>query len=217
MKIRGAFVTGTDTDVGKTFACAWLALGFAAEYWKPVQTGTAPDSGYAVDAPEVARLAPGTVTHPSACHFPAPLSPHEAAEREGRRIELSAIRLPRPRRPGAALIVEGAGGALVPLNEKALTTDLMAALGLPVIVVARSGLGTINHTLLTLEALRARGLRVLGVIMNGEPNQANAAAVAHYGRTAVLAELPRLRTVSAEGIAALPRPAFAIPETEVLQ
>ncbi|MGE5547927.1 MAG: dethiobiotin synthase [Solirubrobacterales bacterium] len=204
--MNGIFVTGTDTGVGKTLVSAWLAQHWRAAYWKPVQSGSVEGT----DGGEVARLAPDAEFLPSAYVLKEPLSPHEAAAREGVRIDLAALAPPLTSRP---LVVEGAGGVMVPLNDTALMIDLMAQLALPVLVVARSGLGTINHTLLTLAALRGRGLAIRGVIMNGEPNPANRRAIEHFGRVRVLAELPPLPAVTAEAIAALPAPlAFAPTE-----
>lgn len=206
-RVRGVFVTGTGTDVGKTVVCAWLAAGLRADYWKPVQTGAAGHMAPGSDAAEVARLAPSVLVHPSRVVLPRPLSPHEAARLAGARIDPDMLVPPVTTRP---LVVEGAGGALVPLNESFLMVDLMRRLGLPVLVVAHTGLGTINHTLLTLEALRARGLAVLGVVLCGEPDAANREAIAHFGRVSVLAELPRLPMVTPEAVAALPPPAFSL-------
>ena len=205
MSMSGVFVTGTGTDVGKTIVSAWLARGWGADYWKPVQTGAAAHLASGSDAAEVARLAPGTIIHPSAVVLPQPLSPHEAARLAGTRIDLDALIPPAAARP---IIVEGAGGALVPLNESLLMADLMVRLGLPVLVAAHTGLGTINHTLLTLEALRARGLAIRGVVLSGEPNAANREAIARFGRVTILADLPRLSAVTPETLAALPPPAF---------
>ena len=203
--MRGVFVTGTDTGIGKTLVAAWLTHHWRADYWKPVQTGAAEDS----DSATVARLAPAARIHPPAYVFQAPLSPHEAARREQARIELSALNLPDTTAP---LVVEGAGGIMVPLNEVALSVDFMAQLGLPVLVVARSGLGTINHTLLTLEALRRRRLPVLGVVMNGQRNPANRQAIEHFGAVPVWAELQPLPAVAAATVAGLPPPAFSCPQ-----
>jgi dethiobiotin synthetase/malonyl-CoA O-methyltransferase len=136
------------------------------------------------------------------------LSPHEAARRERARIDLSAIVLPETSRP---LVVEGAGGVMVPLNEVALTVDLIDRLGLAALVVARSGLGTINHTLLTLEALRRRRIPILGVVMNGQRNPGNRQAIEHFGGVPVLAEIQPLPAVTAAVIANLPPPAFDPP------
>lgn len=197
--MRGVFVTGTDTEVGKTVVSAWAVRSWRADYWKPVQSGS--DDG--TDAEEIRRLAEidAARIHPSTYVLRAPLSPHEAARRENEWIRLRAFRLPETDRP---LVVEGAGGVLVPLNEKDLMIDLMARLALPVLVVARSTLGTINHTLLTLAALRRKGLEVAGVVMNGPANPANREAIEHYGRTRVLAELPPLGGATPEALAALP-------------
>lgn len=183
--MTGVFVTGTDTGVGKTVVSAWLTRSWDADYWKPVQSGTSDEW----DSDAIDLLAPRAVRHPSTYALAAPLSPHEAARLEGVVIDLERFHLPATRRP---LVVEGAGGALVPLNDDALMVDLMVRLGLPVVVVARSSLGTINHTLLTLEALRARRLDVAGVVMNGPRDPANRAAIERFGRVRVLAELPIL-------------------------
>lgn len=202
--MKGVFVTGTDTDVGKTVVAAWLARSWGADYWKPVQTGLAEGA----DSVTIARLAPSVVIHPPAVELQAPLSPHEAARREHRRIDLSALTLPAT---GNALVVEGAGGVMVPLNELALMVDLMARLNLPVVVVARSGLGTINHTLMTLEMLRRRHVPVLGVVMNGQRNPANRQAIEHFGGVPVLAEIQPLPAVTESMLASLPPPDFSCP------
>ena len=201
--MRGVFVTGTDTDIGKTLVSAWLTRHWRAEYWKPVQTGAAEDS----DSATISALVPAAVIHPPANLFQSALSPHAAAELEGTRIELDAMPLPAGAGP---LVVEGAGGILAPLNDTALTIDFAARLGLPVLVVARSGLGTLNHTLLTLEALRRRGLSILGVVMNGAANPANRRAIEHFGAVAVLAEIPPLADPAS--LDALAPPAFPCPE-----
>jgi len=200
--MRGVFVTGTDTDVGKTLVAAWLTHHWQADYWKPVQTGAADIT----DFNTIRRLVPDATIHPSPYVFQAPLSPHEAARRERARIDLSALALPKTERP---LVVEGAGGVMVPLNEMALMVDLMERLKLPTVVVARSSLGTINHTLLTLEALRRRRIPILGVVMNGQKNPGNRQAIEHYGAAPVLAEIQPLPAVTASVVASLPPPAFA--------
>ncbi len=202
--MRGVFVTGTDTDVGKTLVAAWLTQAWGADYWKPVQTGAADITDYGT----VAKLVPGAVIHPSAYVFQAPLSPHEAARRERARIDLSALVAPAT---SNLLVVEGAGGAMVPLNEVALTVDFMERLGLPAVIVARSGLGTINHTLMTLEVLRRRRIPILGVVMNGQRNPANRQAIEHFGAVPVLAEIQPLPAVTASVVASLPPPAFESP------
>ena len=183
---HGVFVTGTDTGVGKTVVSACLAAAWGADYWKPLQTGLAEDPG---DTATVAVLAglPSERLHAPAYAFAAPLSPDAAARREGAAISLPALALPASDRP---VVVEGAGGALVPLGDGVLMIDLMVRLGLPVVVVAPNRLGAINQTLLTLEALRGRGLEVLGVVLVGPPFADNRAAIEGYGRARILAELP---------------------------
>lgn len=193
------FVTGTDTDVGKTVVSAWLCLHSGADYWKPIQSGHPPDR----DALTVARLS-GARLHPERHLLRAALSPHAAAGLEGLRLDLDDFRLPETGRP---LVVEGAGGVLVPLNDSATMLDLMVRLGAPVIVAARSGLGTINHTCLTLAALRSRNLPVLGVVLCGPQNDANREAVEHFGNVKVLAELPPLEPLTREALQRIsPRP-----------
>jgi dethiobiotin synthetase len=187
--VRGLFVTGTDTGVGKTVLSAALMLRYPeACYWKPIQTG--PDD----DTAEVSRLSGGRVLD-EGIRLPDPVSPHLAARRAGRTIEL-----PSRDDDGAVYIVEGAGGVLVPVNDSQTMADLMVRLGLPVIVAARTTLGTINHTLLTLEALRTRALRVAGVVMIGDCNADNRAAVEHYGNVGVVAEMPRFDPLTPESL-----------------
>jgi malonyl-CoA O-methyltransferase len=193
--MRGVFVTGTDTAVGKTVVSAWLVRALEADYWKPVQAGLEGET----DSEVVRRLAalPPERIHASAYRLKAPLSPHEAARREGVRIDLARLDLPVSSRP---IVAEGAGGVLVPLDADALIVDLMARLGLPVVLVARCTLGTINHTLLSLEALRARRLPLLGVVLNGPPNEANRKAIETHGRAHILAELPRFDALDESAI-----------------
>lgn len=188
--MTAVFVTGTDTGIGKTMVSAWLVRSWRADYWKPVQSGELEGTDFAT----VRGLVPDAVIHPSRHVLKAPLSPHEAAALEGVRIGLEDFSLPATTRP---LVVEGAGGAMVPLNERDLMVDLMRRLNLPVVVVARSGLGTINHTLLTLEALARRDLRVAGVILNGPSMPANRQAIEAWSGVKVVAELPPLPSPAA--------------------
>jgi dethiobiotin synthase len=197
--LRGLFVTGTDTSVGKTVISAALMCRYRASnpnlrYWKPVQTGI--DSGS--DTADVQRLSRGdsSAVLDNGIRLPRPVSPHLAARLHGAHVDVEWLTGLVATQPGAAWIVEGAGGVLVPLNDKDLMVDLMAALGLPAVVVARSTLGTINHTLLTLAALRSREMRVAGVVMVGLPDYENRRAIEDYGHVRVLGELPPLDPLS---------------------
>jgi dethiobiotin synthetase len=181
------FITGTDTNVGKTLISSWIALHTGFSYFKPIQTGTRDGS----DSFEVQKLS-DTKIYPESYAYKEPLSPHLAAKLENDMIDIEKIVLPQSRN----LIIEGAGGVLVPINDTHLMIDLIKKLGAPVILVARTTLGTINHTLLSLEVLRSRNIPVLGVIMNGEQNPQNSDSIELYGRTSVLAEFPKLESVS---------------------
>lgn len=197
--MKGVFVSGTDTHVGKTVVCAALMHRLRpfipVRYWKPVQTGIELE-----DDAETVRVLGGCVDSEiarSAVRLPKPVSPHLAARLAGQRIEvtdlLSHLETSADR---VRWIVEGAGGALVPLNERDLMVDLMVRISCPVLVVARTSLGTINHTLLTIDALRARKLDIIGVVMVGDPSPDNRATIEHFGTVPVLGELPRLEVLT---------------------
>jgi len=196
--VKGAFVTGTDTGVGKTIVSACLVRRWNADYWKPAQTGLADEPG---DSETIRRLTglPPTRIHPPRHAFAASLSVEAAAAAEGASVTLNDFDLPRSREP---LVVEGAGGVLAPICAAALTVDIMVRLALPIILVARTTLGTINHTLLSLEALRIRKLHILGVVLVGDASPGNRDAIVRHGAIRILAELPRLAPVSPETIAA---------------
>jgi len=200
--MTGFFVTGTDTEVGKTVVCAWLMRALDGEYWKPVQCGLTDVGGKGEgDSETVQRLTGFSLKrfHSPAYVFSAPRSPHEAAEMEGAAITLDDFTLPVTTRP---LIVEGAGGVLVPLNDQATMCDLMVRLSLPVILVARTALGTINHSLLSIEALRARGIDLAGIVLCGPQDAANAAAIQTHGLVPVIGALPRFDILDKDSLAA---------------
>jgi dethiobiotin synthetase len=186
------FITGTDTNVGKTLVSALLCAALDAIYWKPIQTGTREGT----DTATVMRLAglPRDRIIPEAYRFAPPVSPHLAARRAGVRIELKNIRMPRIA-ARENLIVEGAGGAFVPINATQLMTHLMKHLRLPVLLVSRTSLGTINHTLLSVAALRAARLDLRGVVMSGAPNAENRRAIERYGNVPVVGAIPLLKKV----------------------
>jgi dethiobiotin synthetase len=180
-------VTGTDTGVGKTVFAAGLTALIGGYYWKPVQAGL--DEGG--DAATVAGLGvPAERILPEAYRLTTPCSPHRAAEIDRVTIDPALLALP-PQRP---LVVEGAGGALVPLEGELLFADMFARWGLPAIVVSRTALGTINHSLMTLEALRAREVQVHGVAFVGEGEPVAEEAICRIGQAKHLGRLPVLDT-----------------------
>jgi dethiobiotin synthetase len=173
--------------------------GLTPRYWKPVQTGIEQDD----DTAEVARL--GACSEPEildrGIRLERPLSPHLSARLAGRTISIDdVVATAGPDLDEGTWIVEGAGGVLVPLNDTELMIDLMCRLALPVAIVARTALGTINHTLLTIEALRRRSLHVAGVILCGAANTENRDAIAKYGGVSILGEMPRFDPLTADAL-----------------
>ncbi len=185
--MKGFIITGTDTGIGKTVFAAGLTGALKAAYWKPVQSGLEDET----DTEAVTRLNNGGDVEiiVEAYRLVTPCSPHEAARIDGVSIEPERLELPQSERP---LVVEGAGGALVPYTDDILAADIFARWGLPAIVVARTMLGTISHTLLTLEALRARGVRIAGVAFVGEEEPVAQAAIERLGKAPILGRLPVL-------------------------
>jgi dethiobiotin synthetase len=185
-------VTGTDTGVGKTVASAALALRLGASYWKPVQAGLDEET----DSEIVARLA-GVEVLPEIYRLNTPCSPHRAAEIDGVTIDIDRL-VPPPGR----VVIEGAGGALVPLTRELVYADLFARWGLPVVVVARTTLGTINHSLLTIEALRARSIWVGGVLFSGNSMPDSEATICAMGKVRSLGRIPALDPLTPERLRA---------------
>jgi dethiobiotin synthetase len=194
---RAIVVTGTDTDVGKTVFAAALAGALDGFYWKPVQAGL-DDGG---DRDRVARLSGLAADRllPEAYRLTTPCSPHRAAEIDGLIIDSARLALPDgPER----LVVEGAGGALVPVTRDLLFADVFAHWGAPAVLVARTALGTINHSLLSIEALRGRGVPILGVAFVGEANDDSEATIAAMGGVKRLGRLPWLDPLDRQSLAA---------------
>lgn len=189
---RSVFVTGTGTDVGKTLCSAILCALWEADYWKPIQTGNVQD------CLEILRLSTCTPIHLSTIQLTEPASPHWAAQLEDFRIDLPTLMEERP--DGYSMVVEGAGGALVPINETEDMIDLAAALGLPLLVVASTGLGTIHHTLATVHAIRGRGAEIAGVLLNGPAHGENARQIRDRGQVRILGRVPELYPVDAESV-----------------
>jgi dethiobiotin synthetase len=188
-------VTGTDTGIGKTVFAAGLTALLGGIYWKPVQAGL----GEETDSEVVTRLAglPQERVLPEAWRLAEPLSPHRAAECEGVEIDAEALAMPATRLP---LVVEGAGGLMVPLNRHRLYIDTFARWAAPMVLCARTELGTINHTLLSIEAMRLRSVPLLGVAFIGDEMADTQRTIADMGQVRVLGRLPRLDPLAPEAL-----------------
>lgn len=190
------FVSGIGTGVGKTVVSAALVAALKADYWKPVQSGLSEGT----DTETVKALAPeGRTFHPEQYRLNAPLSPHAAAALEGITVDLEKIRLPDT---DNHLVVEGAGGLLVPLNDQALVIDLVSRLNLELVLVSRHYLGSINHTLLSLEALISRRIPVRGIVFIGEKNDHTERVILSRGGVPMLGRLPEFEKIDRSTIAA---------------
>jgi dethiobiotin synthase len=190
---KGFFITGTDTNVGKTVLAALLCAALPGRYWKPIQTG-AREGGDREQVKFWAGLDDDQAL-PESYVFDDPVSPHLAAQRAGREIVLEQIELPTAN-SGMPVIVEGAGGVMVPINSHQFMTDLMRHLAVPAILAARSTLGTINHTLLSVECLRSAGIEIHGVVLIGPQNADNKAAIEKYGKVQVVGQIPLLEIIN---------------------
>ncbi len=184
------FVTGTDTGVGKTLLSSLLVAALQRKYWKPIQTGACE----VTDRQTVMQWAevPEANTYPEAYMFEPPVSPHLAAEQQGIEIDFNQIRRPAS---ASTLIVEGAGGLLVPINANHLMVDLIKHLAAPAVIATRTTLGTINHTLLTVASARHAGLDIRGVVMIGHENLENRRAIERYGNVPVIGSIPWLHRI----------------------
>ncbi len=185
-------VCGTDTDVGKTIVSSLLVQGLKAIYWKPIQSGL--DEGG--DTGRVSKLLnlSNNQCLPELYKFKAAVSPHWAAEKENKFVDPKNLLLPSISKP---LVIETAGGIMVPLNRKWLQIDLLKAWMQPVILVARSGLGTLNHTLLSLEILRKHNIPIMGLILNGPLHEDNPSTLQEIGKIPIIAQLPTLNKLTA--------------------
>lgn len=185
------FVTGTDTNVGKTVLSALFVAALNGTYWKPIQTG----SSEGTDREQVMRWAdiPESRTIAECYCFEPPVSPHLAAAAAGATIDLGRIQ--RPQISAPPLIIEGAGGVMVPINESDTMLDLMIHLRAPAVVASRTALGTINHTVLTVQALRDAGVCVKGVVMIGDENRDNERSIERYGSVPIVGRIPMLNCI----------------------
>ncbi|MBB2148495.1 dethiobiotin synthase [Pedobacter gandavensis] len=190
------FITGIGTGIGKTIVSAILTQKLQADYWKPIQSGDLEQS----DSLSIKDLISNTKTiiHPEQYRLTQPLSPHLSARLDGITIQASALIVPQT---DNQLIIEGAGGLMVPLNEKELILDLIPVLKAKVIIVSQNYLGSINHTLLTLEVLKSRNIKVEGIIFNGEANAESESYIANYTGIPILGKIPKLLSLDQQSIA----------------
>lgn len=183
------FVTGIGTEVGKTVVSAILVAALNAGYWKPVQSGDLEHS----DSDFVKELIPGVTIFPEQYRLTTAISPHASAAIDGVDICMDAFTLPRS---DAALIVEGAGGILVPLNRQDTMVTLMQKLELPIILVSQNYLGSINHTLLTHQVLRSESLHIAGIIFNGERNVESESIILEHMSVPCIGRVPQVQEVT---------------------
>lgn len=186
-------IAGIGTEIGKTLISAIFTQGLQADYWKPVQSGN-PEEADALFIKQMTQVSEGQIWE-SSYLLTQPLSPHTAAEIDGLRISLDEIKLPATARP---LIVELAGGILVPLNEKDTNLDLIKQLGFPVVLVSKNYLGSINHTLLSYEILKAHQIPIAGIVFNGPANPSGEKFILNHTGLKVLLRVPKLNKIDPE-------------------
>ncbi len=192
---QNIFVTGIGTGVGKTIASAVLTEALQADYWKPIQCGNLEDS----DTKTVQSLISNSSSkiYPEAYRLKTAASPHYAASAENLEIELKECKLPTTNN---RLVIEGAGGIMVPLNQNELILDLIIKLKAPVVLVVRNYLGAINHTLLSIDALGQNGVELLGVVFSGEDFLDNEQIIQHFGKVKVLGRIDEAKNIDKEFI-----------------
>tara|TARA_Y100001968_G_C19416436_1_gene749258 strand:+ start:396 stop:1085 length:690 start_codon:yes stop_codon:yes gene_type:complete len=193
--LKGLIICGTDTGVGKTIISGLIVQGLDGIYWKPIQSGLE-DNG---DTGRIIKLLNLSESRylPETYKFKAPVSPHWASELENKPIDINKIKLPLVQGP---LIIETAGGLMVPLNRNHLQIEKIQSWKLPVILVARTGLGTLNHTLLSIEALRQRDIPILGLILNGPAHPDNPRTLELFGKVPIICQIPRLKRITAKAL-----------------
>lgn len=191
------FITGIGTDVGKTLASAVLCEALQADYWKPVQCGNLENS----DTQVVQSLVSNYVSkfHPETYRHKEAASPHFAAKKEGVEIEIEKFKLPET---DNRLIIEGAGGIMVPMNNELVMFDLIEYLRLPTIVVVRNYLGSINHALLTLEFLEGQGVEIPGIIISGENYNDNEEIVQHFSALPIIGRIDEAKVIDKNFVSA---------------
>lgn len=194
---RKYFVTGIGTGIGKTIASAILTEHLNADYWKPIQSGDLDQSDSLKTESLILNI--HTKIHPESYRLTQPFSPHASARLDGIEINLEQIKLPQTDRP---LIIEGAGGLMVPLNDRQVLLDLIKRLDLPVIVISQNYLGSINHTLLTIDVLKQHQVKIEGILFNGPANEESECFILNYTNVRCLGKIPQFGQVNKETIAA---------------
>ena len=192
---KGLFVTGIDTEIGKTVVSSILVQTFEADYWKPVQSGDLhyTDSHKIRDWTKVE----GQTIFPETYRLNEPMSPHASAERDGVLIEMDKFKLPETNR---FLIAEGAGGLMVPLNDHDCMIDLIEQLGLAVVMVSKHYLGSINHSLLSIQALQRRNIPIAHLVFNGNENKDTESIIEKMSGLKSQLRLPDLEAVNQESV-----------------
>lgn len=194
--MRKIFITGIGTDVGKTVVSSVLAEALKADYWKPVQTG----SFFSTDTAKVQKWVSNPISkcHPEGYLLKQYMSPHAAAELEGIDIGLTDLKLPET--TNSTLIMEGAGGLMVPLNRKEFMVDMIKKFDAEVVLVIQNYLGSINHSLLSIDQLKSRGLKILGIVYNGAPHQLSEDIILDYSGLKVLGRINKEKDLNSEVI-----------------
>jgi dethiobiotin synthetase len=195
MQNKALFVTGIGTGIGKTLISAILVEKLKADYWKPIQSGDLDQS----DTMKVKQLVSNTksIYHPEAYRLTQPYSPHKSADLDGITIEEAKIKMPVT---DNILLIEGAGGLMVPLNDHCLMIDLIVQLNAEVVLVSQNYLGSINHTLLSAETLKQRNVPVKGIIFNGETNPSTEDYILTYTGLKLLGRIPAFDSITAQTI-----------------
>lgn len=189
-------ITGTGTGIGKTLTSAMLMLGLDADYWKPVQSGTETDT----NTLRKLTALPANRFHNEVYSFEMPASPHIAAESEGRVIDIAKLKPPHTPR---TLLIEGAGGLMVPVTRTVLMIDVFKQMNAPVILCTRTELGTINHTLLSVQALKVHGIPLHGIIFLGPENKDTIKTIIDFSMAKLLGHIPVLKEISAASLTEL--------------
>ncbi len=187
-------IAGIHTGIGKTIASAVIAEAIGADYWKPVQAGTEER-----DALTVKQLLMNGAerVHPEALILTQPMSPHAAADIDGVRVDFTAFKWPVTNK---TLLVETAGGLLSPMSATTTMTDFITHYQLPTILIAQNYLGSINHTLMSIEVLKSRGIQLLGIVMNGDENKYSESFIEQYGKVPIIARIPQFGVLNNEAV-----------------